>query len=95
MSILDRERALDRAEAIIEEYGRSVATQLSSLWSEADAALTAVRQLRDEHRRMAWDARRYYLADGTSVLLDSPEEVVRRRIEAAKKLLQLGEETDP
>lgn len=46
-------------------------------------ALNAVEDVAGE------DARRWYEADGSSVLLDTPEEVVRRRVAAAVELQKL------
>lgn len=47
-----------------------------------DKPLTEIDSLREQ-------ARLWYRADGSSEMLDSAEEVVRRRIEAAKQLAEL------
>jgi hypothetical protein len=52
----------------------------------AVAALEAFQWLRSRCVWQETEARRWYQPDGSSVLLNSAEEVTRRRIEAAKRL---------
>jgi hypothetical protein len=47
-------------------------------------------RLTDEVERLRTEARRYYYPDGTSELLDSAEEVVRRRLAAARLIAKYG-----
>jgi hypothetical protein len=53
-----------------------------------------VNEMAAENGRLKEEARRYYHADGTFVILDSPEEVVRRRIDAAERIAALEADRD-
>lgn len=51
-------------------------------------------ELRSEVERIGAEALRYYHADGSFETLGSPEEVVRRRVEAAAEIARLKAERD-